>query len=73
MALSPHSIESARVRRGVSIAIDRKVPVLPVSADPSGELMANPPEDWQYWLDVAQVFRMTHEASTAAEIARRVK
>lgn len=30
---SPNSIESAHVRREVSIAIDRKVPVLPVSTD----------------------------------------
>ena len=73
VVLSPHSIESAHVRREVSIAIDRKVPVLPVSTDPSGELMANLPEDWQYWLNIAQVFRMTDESSTAIEIARRVK
>lgn len=35
--------------------------------------MANLPEDWQYWLNIAQVFRMNDEESTAAEIARRVK
>jgi uncharacterized RDD family membrane protein YckC len=70
--LSPNSIESAHVRREVSIAIDRKVPVLPVSTDATGELMANLPEDWQYWLNIAQVFRMTDEGSTAVEIARRV-
>ena len=73
VVLSPNSIESAHVRREVSIAIDRKVPVLPVSTDPTGELMANLPEDWQYWLNIAQVFRMTDEDSTAIEIARRVK
>lgn len=73
VVLSPKSIESAHVRREVSIAIDRKVPVLPVSTDPTGELMANLPEDWQYWLNIAQVFRMTDEDSTAIEIARRVK
>lgn len=72
VVLSANSIESAHVRREVSIAIDRKVPVLPVSTDPSGELMANLPEDWQYWLNIAQVFRMTDESSTAVEIARRV-
>jgi len=70
--LSQSSIESAHVRREVSIAIDRKVPVLPVSTDSTGELMANLPEDWQYWLNIAQVVRMTDEASTAAEIAKRV-
>lgn len=73
VVLSPSSIESAHVRREVSIAIDRKVPVLPVTTDPSGELMANLPEDWQYWLNIAQVFRMNDEESTAVEIARRVK
>lgn len=73
VVLSPNSIESAHVRREVSIAIDRKVPVLPVSTDPTGELMANLPEDWQYWLNIAQVFRMIDEDSTAIEIARRVK
>jgi len=73
VVLSSSSIESAHVRREVSIAIDRKVPVLPVSTDSSGELMANLPEDWQYWLNIAQVFRMTDKDSTAVEIARRVK
>lgn len=73
VVLSPSSVESAHVRREVSIAIDRKVQVLPVSTDPSGQLMANLPEDWQYWLNIAQVFRMTDEDSTAIEIARRVK
>ena len=58
--------------REVSIVIDRKVPVLPVSIDPTGELMANPPVDWQYWLNIAQVLRLTDEGSAAVEIARRV-
>lgn len=70
--LSPASIESPHVRREVSIAIDRHVPVLPVSTDPTGEFMANLPVDWTYWLSLAQVFRMSDAASTAAEIARRV-
>lgn len=70
--LSPASIESPHVRREVSIAIDRHVPVLPVSTDPTGEFMADLPVDWTYWLSLAQVFRMSDAASTAVEIARRV-
>ena len=70
--LSPKGIESPHVRREVSIAIDRGVPVLPVSTDPTGEFMADLPVDWTYWLSLAQVFRMTDESTTAAEIARRI-
>jgi uncharacterized RDD family membrane protein YckC len=70
--LSPASIESPHVRREVSIAIDRNVQILPVSADPTGEFMANLPVDWTYWLSLAQVFRMSDAANTAAEIARRL-
>ena len=70
--LSPASIESPHVRREVSIAIDRKVPVLPVSTDPTGQFMAELPVDWTYWLSLAQVLRMSDEESTAKEIARRI-
>jgi len=70
--LSPAGIESPHVRREVSIAIDRKVPVLPVSTDPTGEFMAELPVDWTYWLSLAQVLRMSDEEGTAREIARRI-
>lgn len=70
--LSPASIDSPHVRREVSIAIDRNVQILPVSTDPTGEFMTNLPVDWTYWLSLAQVFRMSDAASTAAEIARRM-
>lgn len=70
--LSPASIESPHVRREVSIAIDRKVPILPVSTDPTGEFMAELPVDWTYWLSLAQVLRMSDEDATALEIAKRI-
>ena len=70
--LSPASIESPHVRREVSIAIDRKVQVLPVSTDPTGQFMAELPVDWTYWLSLAQVLRMSDEQATAREISKRI-
>lgn len=71
--LSPEGIASPHVRREVSIAIDRNVPILPISVDPTGELMATLPVDWTYWLSLAQVVRASDAAGTASEIARRLR
>lgn len=70
--LSPAGIDSPHVRREVSIAIDAKIPVLPVSTDPTGEFMVDLPVDWTYWLSLAQILRMSSEQKTAQEIARRI-
>ena len=70
--LSPAGIDSPHVRREVSIAIDAKIPVLPVSTDLTGEFMVDLPVDWTYWLSLAQVLRMSSEQKTAQEIARRI-
>jgi len=72
VVLSEDAIQSPHVRREVTIAIDRGVPLLPVNMSPSEDFMWSLPVDWTYWLSLAQVLRHTDEVGTAQELARRI-
>jgi hypothetical protein len=71
--LSDPGVNSPHVRREVTLAIDRDRPLLPVDVSGTPGFVATLPDDWSYWLSLAQVLPYGDNDSAAAELARRIR
>ena len=71
--MSDAGINSPHVRREVTLAIDRDRPLLPVDVSGQPGFIATLPDDWSYWLSLAQVLPYADTDRTGAELARRIK
>lgn len=71
--LSPESISSPHVKREVNMAIDKGVTLLPVLLGHHSEFMGTLPDDWNYWLSLAQFVTFTDTATTVSRIAKEIR
>lgn len=71
--LSPQSISSPHVKREVNMAIDKGVTLLPVLLGHHSEFMGTLPDDWNYWLSLAQFVTFTDVTTTVSQIAKQVR
>lgn len=72
LILSPTSISSPHVKREVSLAIDRNIPILPILLGQKEDFLATLPQEWNYWLAVVQIIPFTDSAQTAQVITETV-
>ena len=72
LILSPTSISSPHVKREVSLAIDRNIPILPILLGQKEDFLATLPQEWNYWLAVVQIIPFTDSAQTAQVITDTV-
>ena len=70
--LSRSSIASPHVKREVSIAVDKGIPLLPVIIGGSEDFVNTMPEEWIYWLTVVQVVHFENSTQTADEIISHI-
>lgn len=68
LLLSPTSISSPHVKREVSLAIDKNIPILPILLGEKDDFLATLPQEWNYWLAVVQVIPFTSTIHTAQVI-----
>lgn len=66
--LSKSSIASPHVKREVSLAVDKGIPLLPVIIGSSEDFFNTIPEEWIYWLTVVQAVQFENSTQTANEI-----
>jgi hypothetical protein len=72
LILSPSSISSPHVKREVSLAIDRNIPILPILLGQREDFLATLPQEWNYWLAVVQIIPFIDSVQTAQIITDRV-
>jgi hypothetical protein len=70
--LSKNSIASPHVKREVSIAVDKGIPLLPVIIGGGQDFVNTMPEEWIYWLTVVQVVQYEDSTQTANEIVSHI-
>ena len=70
--LTPESIASPHVRREVSLAVSKGIPLLPVSPEGQAPFLNDLPDDWIYWLNLVQVLSFSEVAGAARAISERL-
>ena len=73
LILSPTSISSPHVKREVSLAIDRNIPILPILLGQKEDFLATLPQEWNYWLAVVQIIPFIDSVQTAQVITDTVR
>ena len=70
--LTPESIASPHVRREVSLAVSKGIPLLPVNSAGSAAALKDLPDDWIYWLNLVQVLSFSDIAGAARAISEHI-
>ena len=73
LILSPTSISSPHVKREVSLAIDKNIPILPILLGQKEDFLATLPQEWNYWLAVVQIIPFIDSVQTAQVIRDTVR
>ena len=72
LLLSQQSILSPHVKREVTLAIDNKLPVLPISFDIHGDVSRILPKEWVYWLAVVQIMAFEDASRTSQVLYEKI-